>query len=219
MKIRFILTVLCLLMLNGCAGQDPNEKYMVSALGFSSASNDVKITLQVSSAESQDEKTLLHGSGKTISDAFDNAKASFSKTPSFGHCEAVVLSDDLDAQKVNDVIDLLDALGISLQSRIVSCDSASNLLDGDLSGDGIVALIKQSDENFGFGGNTAFFEIKTALIAGGGDFALPYISLSQGQPAVDGLLRYSSLEPAEHLDREMSRRYAKNKGLSKGELV
>ncbi len=219
MKIRLILTVLCLLLLSGCAGQDPNEKYMVSALGFSTVASDVKITLQVSSAESQDEKTLIQGSGKTVSDAFDNAKASFSKTPSFGHCEAVVLSDDLDAQKVNDVINLLDTLGISLQSRIVCCDSASNLLKGNLSGEEIVALIKQSDKNFGFGGNTALFEIKTALIAGGGDFALPYISLSQGQPTVEGLLCYSSSDPFGRLDREESRRYAKNKGLSKGELV
>ena len=219
MKIRFILTLLCLLMLTSCAGQDPNKKYMVSSLGFSLVSSDVKITLQVSSADSHNEKLLLCGKGETVSAAFDNAAASFSKSPSFGHCEAVVLSDDLDAKRVNDVIDLLDALGISLQSRIVCCDSASNLLSADLSGEEIVALIKQSDQKFGFGGNTALFEIKTALIAGGGDFALPYISLSQGQPTVEGLLCYSSSAPIGRLGREESRQYAKNKGLSKGELV
>lgn len=219
MKIKLGIAVLCLLTLCGCAGEDPNEKYMVSAVGFSAVSDQVEVTLQIFSAESQEEKILLHGRGQTVAAALEKVKASLIKTPSFGHCEAVVISDNLDAKRVDEVLHLADTLGISMQSRIVCSNSVSNLLGSNLSGSEIVALIKQNDKNFGFGGNTALFEIKTALIAAGGDFALPYIRVYKEQPTVDGLLYYSSSSPTELLDPEESRRYAKNKGLSKGELV
>lgn len=224
MKIKILVLSVLLCLLCGCAYKEPNDRYTVTALGFSAQEEEVTVHLQAIDASGGEQNGspvtfLVTGRGRDIDNALDDIRAQLSKEPSFGHCQLVLFSEGIEGERLEKALLICDGLGISLRARMAFCGNIEPMLDNGIITDGsdLVALIKQNSRSFGYGAHTALFEIKTAELAGSGEFALPVLSIGNGKLYVDGLCRYRDKKISDFLSVEDSVRYAKEKDIYEGE--
>ena len=221
MKIKTILLVAACLMLCGCSTQnEPDGQYMVTAIG---ADENKNVYLQAVGFRGNESDagpgtfTIL-GEGENFDEALLNAESKVSKKLSVKHCELIIIESEMLGSDIAEFLKLCDNLEITLQARLVTTGNVEKLLsnDGISSGTELISLIKQNAKSSGFGGHTAIYEIKTALLTANGDFALPF--LSHGEIIeVEGLLTYKGMNPQKKLSFEESIEYSKKKNLYEGE--
>lgn len=220
MKIKIFLMVIFCLLLCGCSPEnEPDKQYMVTALG---ADENKKLYLQVvdfqeSTAERPQTFTIV-GEGEDLKGALLNAESRVSKKLSVKHCELIIIESDMLGSEIMELLELCDELDVSLQARLATTENLQKLLknEGVSSGAELISLIKQNAKSSGFGGHTALYEIKTAILTAGGNFALPFLS-DENVTAVEGLLIYKGTNPEKRLDFTESIEYSKEKKLYEGE--
>ncbi len=200
---KIILAAALLLFLCSCTYTEPSAVYTVSAIGIEKNGENMQITLKIKEMESS---FKISGEAESLNEAMDNIKTKLSKQPYFQHCQLIALGG-LGNEKADTMLSFCEKLKIPLKTKIVYINDIDRVFEEEREGD-IISLLKHSYKEFGFGGNTALFEIKTALLTNSGNFALPLILLEDKNIKLDGLLRYKSGKPAEKLNLEQSIKYA-----------
>ncbi|MBO5852482.1 MAG: hypothetical protein J6Q74_01570 [Clostridia bacterium] len=203
-QIKIFFLILAVLTLNACAYTEPNATFTVTSLAF--GQGDIFI-----SVSEQNKSMWIKGEGEDLNAAITDIKTKLSKEPSFEHCGLVVLCGSVKGDEIENVLNLCGDIGIPLRTRLVFTDDIEMLFDKDavFVGEEAISLLKHCYKEFGFGGNTALYEIKTAILVNGGNFALPRIVAENNRVKLAGLCRFENKEPKEFLNLQQSKTYAK----------
>ena len=215
MKFKIVAMLLAIFCLSGCAATEPDSRFTVTSLAFYQTKNNLKVCIQA--ADPEKGAFTVAGEGENFETALQDTVTQLTRSPSFSHCEVLVFSSDVQGKLLEDVFSLCNKKGVPLRASVLFSENPEKLLKGENGTDGydLVSLAEQTVKNFGFGGHTALFEIKTALLVGGGNFAL--LNITAKNPAkVTGLKRYENGKPSELMNIEQSIRYAKDNNVYEG---
>jgi len=108
-----ILIILGIFLLTGCYDYvELNDLTFVSSVGIDYKDDEFVLTLELLNDTKQgDNKTnkayTVKGSGKTISQAFDNTALKVNKIPYYYHLKAMILSENVAKNYVKDIIDYI----------------------------------------------------------------------------------------------------------------
>lgn len=212
MKIKLILPLALTLLLSACGYTEPGGEYMVTTLALGEEPTGYRVILQAVDIKKGEQNGLpdtftVEGRGKDVDDALEDAERGFSKGVALGHLNLIVLSDKVRAAGIRQVLEVSIAREVNLSAALAVCKDEKALLESGSpsAGTQLSSLIKQNYKRQGYGGHTALYEISTALLVNGGEFALP--NIAEG-PKVEGMLFYKEGQPQTLLDEGQSRAYA-----------
>ena len=192
---KLILILFLLLSLSACGYSEPDSVFTVRAVGIHEKGIILKGDF------------TIKGEGETVSAALADIKTKLSKAPSFEHCSVIVF-DSIKGDKLSSALSFLRESGVPLRTNIAYSEDLSVLFENE----GIEELSSQlalCKKTFSFGGNTALFEIETAILTNGGNFALPRVNSSGENIKIEGLMTYEDKMPSKKLNIKQSRLYAK----------
>ena len=201
---RALLILISLLFLCSCAYTEPNAVYTVTAVGLEENGDKSRVTVKITESE---KSRCVTGEGETPDEAMSEIKTRLSARASFEHCQLIAISG-LGGEGFAEATRFLREQEVPLRTKIVYTDDIQKAFEKERESE-IASLLKETKSEFGFGGNTALFEIETAILINNGDFALPYISLDKEDIKISGLLRYKNSLPYERLNVKQSVKYAK----------
>lgn len=210
--ISLVLLLALILSFTACAYREPNAKFTVTAMGFEKNGSSVTAYLQAMDFSKGENKTFVSvGQGRDVSLALKDIKTTLSKEPSFEHCEIILLSKGIEKQQFEETLSLCNTLGMSQKTKIAYTANIGSALENKTigSGGGIAALINENSRDFGFGKNTALFEIKTAILVNNGNFALVNLGASNNEIKFGGLMEYQNCKAVRLLSFDESRQYSK----------
>ncbi len=206
-----IVFVMIFSLCSGCRDlgrtSQPNERNFVSAVGFDRDDGEWIFSLRVAGEK---EAGNLVGRGENIASALERIVAGSIGELNFTHCRAVVLGQSIVEENINEAIRFCaDKLEIPLSSRMISVDTAAEImsLDGQGNGYEISDIADNTAKMLGFGAHSALYEIETARAQSVSLFALPRFT-ADGKPQMTGLTVYKDDIITAHLDMAESRVYA-----------
>lgn len=206
-SVGIIFLIISALLLGGCGYIEPEARYTVTAIGCMQTQKGFTLTVSLTDVNNRSEEAkgsgfLVEGEGETIASALNDIRSKLSKKPSFSHCRIITVTDRTDKESLRELLDLCIELDVSLNCPIACCNRIKNLFSSDAlpTGGDLASLIKENAEHFGYGGHTALFEIKTALLVEESKFALPILEVVNEQVAVKGLYYFTSGSGNYHLN-------------------
>ena len=192
---KIILTLLLLLSLSACSYTEPDSVFTVRAVGI----YEKGIILKGDFA--------IKGEGDTVSAALDDIKTKLSKSPSFEHCSVIVL-EKIGGEKLSETLSFLRENSVPFRTNIAYSEDVSALFKNEMVEE-LSSQLSLCKKTFSFGGNTALFEIETAILTNSGNFALPRVIPSGENIKIEGLMTYEENKPCKKLNIKQSQRYAK----------
>lgn len=181
MKKRFFLLLfLCLVCLSvaGCRAVEPEEVYLISALGFDRTESGVRVSAEVpltrENEADQMEVRVFEGTGKTLPSALEAMKAGLAKRLEFGHCALIVLGDGMEESRLDEILESLSGWQVPLSATVVFSPGAGELLKkGSLSapavGYEIPDILRLISEERGVSFRCRVYEVASAK----GNFKIP----------------------------------------------
>ncbi len=196
---RLILLLPILILLCGCSATEPNEKYLVSAIGVTKRGEYTQLYYKITDIASSDKvgeqgvKTLS-ASGKSMLSAAENINLGSELDVSLTHCEILVLSPTADKNLTDEVFSFCREKEMPLKLKLAVSEEVEELFspDNTLSGEKLNGMLRVVAKNYGFGGHTALFEIETAIKTNNGNFALPRFSKPDDAFVITGLAVYEN---------------------------
>ena len=192
-----LMALLMLISLIGCKSRResrPEEKLLVTALGFDYDGENYTVTAETVKAQNSGENSIsfLSDESKNLESAFLMLSAKSSLPLSLSHTAAVVFGESITVTAAEQIrLFLTSVEQFPLSAVTLSAEDAKELITSDTGDEpkGILlqSLLAQKYTATGIGGNTAFFEIATALIQPIKLFALPRVLNSGGFLEIDEL--------------------------------
>lgn len=194
MKLKLILILLSLLLLCGCSYTEPEAQFTVTAFGCDKEGGNTQVYLKLTDTDTEPQIFTVLGEGNGFSEALDDIRSKLSKKASFSHCRLILVSSKINKTDLDDFLDLCMESGIPLSCPVSSSHNVEKVLSNKkyAKGEELASLIKTNAEHFGFGGHSALFEIKTALLVDAGKFALPLLETADDDVKIEGLFYYSN---------------------------
>ena len=133
MKRLLWILPLCL-MLSACGAHttEPEQLYLVSAIGFDRMDAGIRVVAEVPLTRENEadkmEVCVFAGEGATIPNALQQMKRGLGKELFFGHCALAVLGDGVEEDWLNSVLDFLNAEDVPLSVTVISAPDAQKLL-------------------------------------------------------------------------------------------
>jgi len=173
----FFLFWLMLLSFSGCSAREAiashKQEYIVTAIGFSSCENGIKMILEAVVVNSDDldsgkETRLFEGTGKTIDEAFSKINRKTTQPLMFSHTGAVILSDGLGENQIKEIYDFCYKTDeINLATMFVSTEDSEELLSCETVssvgvGFDVMSLIEVVSQEKGIDPKNLFYEIENA---------------------------------------------------------
>ena len=124
------------LLMTSCGKQtEPEQVYLVSAVGFDRAEEGIRVTVEVpvmgESKDSESKTMVLTETGKSITDALRTMGAGLSRSLLFSHCALAVLGETLSKEQLQAVFDFAgDGDSLPLAAGVVTAADAGALLEG-----------------------------------------------------------------------------------------
>ena len=132
-QLLFLLLPLCLLLASCRAGAtEPEQLYLVSAVGFDRTEDGLRVVTEVPLTRENEadkmEVRVFEGTGTTLADAMDDLRSGLGKKLFFGHCAVAVIGDRVSGDTLRAVLDFLTDGEIPLSVTVVSAPDARELL-------------------------------------------------------------------------------------------
>ncbi len=195
-----LLVLLLAVSLSGC-GMGTTEKdrqFMVAALGFEAAEEEIILSAEViiinsESSESDPKPKLISAKGKTIEEALDNISSLLAKPLLLEHCGVIAIGDNMRADLLSGIFDYcFKENKITLSAHIISTKDPKILLSGEPEssvaiGYDIMGIIGQKSRLSGISYNSRFFEIEGRREQESKTFTLPRFERSEEGIALTGL--------------------------------
>ncbi len=136
MKIlKFSVCILLLLLLCGCKYGadyvDPEERYVVTALGFENNDNGILVIMETMSAieDSENPKKLYYGFGSDASTAVINAETTVPADVILSQCPVILIGDSVMGDNLKNIFDFcVSSYDISLSVQVLNCENVSEIL-------------------------------------------------------------------------------------------
>ncbi len=217
-RLACLLIFICLLC--GCSAAEPDEKYLVSAVGVEQNAEEVTLYYKITDFGNEvNQNKILSSKGKSIVEAAEGISLRSALKPSLYHTEVVFVSPYADKEIFSELFSFLNDSKVSLKVRLAVTDGMAELFseDNTFSGETLSGMLESVSKAYGFGGHTALFEIETAMDINGGDFALPWFGKGSEGFGVEGLALYKNALYTKRLGVKESVEYAKDEGISEEE--
>ena len=122
----------------GCGAVEPEEVYLVSAMGFDVAGEGVRLSAEVPLTRENEadkmEVRVFEGEGATFAGALETMQNGLAKELEFGHCALAVFGKGMEEEKLDEAMDCLRAWQVPLSATAVYSPDARELLQkGSLS--------------------------------------------------------------------------------------
>ncbi len=193
---RIISSFLLFLLISSFSGcrkitqyREPEQQYLVSAVGFDRENGELKASLEViifsvGKAEGSIESKVFTGAGKTVKQALGNLSGEISKKLLYGHCALIVLGESLNAGQVDEIFNFCcSGKEIPISASLVSAPDAAALLScksisTPVTGYDITGVIKQKSENWGIGLANRLYDVEGRRLRDKSYYAIPHFSVS-----------------------------------------
>ncbi len=139
MKIsKFLLCIILLITLCGCKYGadyvDPEDRYIVTALGFEEDNKGILVTIETINTieDSENPQKIFSGQGKTVALAVENSVNSIPANVVLSQCPIILIGDSIKGDSIKQIFDFcLSSYEISLSVQMVNCDNISKILSTD----------------------------------------------------------------------------------------
>lgn len=134
---RMCCLILVCMILSSCQWhREPEQVYLVSAMGFDADEGNIRVTVEIPVVEEQESsapKTMLFTqTGESVVRALETLKTGFSKELVFSHCALAVLGETLSKEQMQEVFAFSGTgEGIPLAAEVVICEDAERLLSAE----------------------------------------------------------------------------------------
>ncbi len=203
MKIlKFSVCVLLLLLLCGCKYGadyiDPEERYVVTALGFENNNNGALAIMETMSVieDSENPKKLYYGFGSDAITAVKNAEATVPGDVILSQCPVILIGNSVTGDNLKNIFDFcISSYDISLSVQVLNCENVSEILSvesGEISvGHKILRMLNHFEKypnitRFGGFSNILATENKSNI------FCVPHLITNDSNFNVDGLSVYEN---------------------------
>lgn len=195
-KAALIFCSFLCLFLFGCRAVEPEEVYLVSAVGFDKIDDRVRFCIEVpltrESETDRMELRIFEGEGESVGEALCNLKNGLARQLELGHCALVVLGEGIEGERLATVLQSVTELQIPLSVTVVSSPKARELLSqGSLSAPAAGYEIPDILQLLEAGQKEPFKCRLYEIAAANGNFEIPQF-LPEGQAAA-GVDRYTGL--------------------------
>ncbi|MBE6529208.1 MAG: hypothetical protein E7680_01225 [Ruminococcaceae bacterium] len=192
MKNHFFLPIfLCLISFSafGCRAVEPEEVYLISALGFDRTNSGVRVSAEVPLTREDEadkmEVRVFEGEGETFPSALEAMKAGLAKQLEFGHCALIVFGDGMENSRLDEILECLFEWQVPLSATVVYSPNAGELLKkGSLSapavGYEIPDILRLISKERGILFQCRVYEVASS----GGSFRIPQF-LPNGEEAAE----------------------------------
>lgn len=220
-----ILLVVLLFLCTGCWDYNElNNLAIVSGIAIDYKGNQFTITYEILNDKKSDNGNsgggiskvhLVEGSGETIYEAFQNASLSVSKNAYFAHLKAIILSESVAKDKIDDIVDYLlrnPYMDTSTYIVVARDKDASEILDSATEADPVTSemiytMLKNDVHNKNIQANQSF-ETNFALMSGDGkDAVLSSISKKEDTLFLDTLALFHRFDFVDYLSEQDSMTY------------
>ncbi len=121
--------------LTSCEGRgaEPEQSYLVSAMGFDASEEGICVTIEIpviSESQSVQAKTLLFSeSGRSVEDALARMQREVPRQLVFSHCALAILGETLNTAQMQEVFAFAEAgENLPLATEVVRADNAGEIL-------------------------------------------------------------------------------------------
>ena len=207
----FAILLLCCVFLSSCSlvegYGEPEDRYMVSAIGFDRSGDSIEVVVQIIDGE---EILVRRGAGDSARQAMAHIEGADEKQLEISHCALIVIGDRVNGDSLADIFEFCRKNSdITVGVKVVSAYNAAELLAAD--GYRLLGAVRDDDSGVGFTAKSRFYEIED-IRDGGEAYHLPYFVSDGGTYTVSGLKIYKNDEALVRLDRSESAYYMMLKG-------
>lgn len=200
--LSLVLVVLNIVLLCGCSVKETiasdKQEYIVSALGFDSEGEKIKMTIEAIVINSDDlkedkENKLFSGVGETVEEAMGDIISQVTQPLSLGHSAVAVMGSGLKPAQTEKIISFLNDNGkINIAIMMIYTKSAFELLSvKPLSsvavGYDIMSMLEVSEEEKGTAFNNRLYEVNSLRLEEMKTYYLPFIDTEDEKLLVKGL--------------------------------
>ncbi len=173
-----LAAVLIVPFFSGCHAVEPEEVYLISALGFDRVDSGVRLVAEVpltrESEEDKMEVRIFEGTGASLPSALEDMKSGLAKQLEFGHCALAVLGEGVEGETLDRVLECLSEWRVPLSATVIFSPNARELLKkGSLSapavGYEIPDILRLISKERGISFRCRIYEVASA----GGNFEIP----------------------------------------------
>ena len=213
MKIKLLLicvlsSFLCSCSLTGYS--EPEDRYIVSAIGFDYADGVIETSVQIVDGE---EFTVRSGRGESVRQAMGHIEGADSKQLEISRCALIVIGDSVGKDEISDIFEYCRQNGdITVGVKVASAYNARDMLSF-ADGYELLGAIRDNKDGVGFTKGSRFYEIEEIRESADGQvYHLPYFETDGEIYTVSGLKIYKADSGIVRLDRSESVYYMMIKG-------
>ena len=213
MKIKLLLlcilsSLLCSCSLTGYS--EPEDRYIVSAIGFDYADGIIETSVQIVDGE---KFTIRSGRGESVRQAMGHIEGADAKQLEISHCALIVIGDSVGKDDLSDIFEYCRQNGeITVGVKVASAHNAKEMLSF-ADGYELLGAIRDNKDGVGFTRGSRFYEIEEIRESGEGQvYHLPYFEKDGEIYTVSGLKIYRKDSGIVRLDRSESVYYMMIKG-------
>lgn len=202
----------------------PNDKRLVSAVGFSEKGGETILYVEAVEAigEGKVKTHVIKESGDNLGNIFTETEAQSSGELTFDHCDALVLDKTVSDSSAKEILeDLIAEERIPLSTKVVFTNDIDKLFE--FKGDGeettgfeISDLAESFAEMYGFAAHSTLYEIGTSRMQTVNIYALPVVNCFDSILDFEGMMVYVDDMPSAMLDYKQSLSYAVLRNIFEG---
>ena len=192
LSVAFLGGILLLLSCSSIYGySEPEDRYIVSALGFDEKEGSFEVSVSVVDGE---ETRVFRGIGDSVDHAMSHIKGADAKQLELSHLAVIVIGNSIDDESLSEVLAYCQNNDdITIGVRLASAHNAAELLSLDGSdGYTLTGAFRDGKDGSGFAGGSRFYELENDRISDsrGRVCHMPYFSVGEEGYYLDGLKIY-----------------------------
>jgi hypothetical protein len=208
------IAVLCALSLSSCSFipgyTEPEDQYIISALGFDQEGGELVVSAQTSSEEGE-VLDVYRGRGESVEYAMAHLEGTDARRIELGHCAMILIGESISPERLAEILDYCRRNDdVTVSAGVGAAHNAFELLSHSrASGYSLIRAMRQGEDGSGVSVGSRFYAIEDVRASEkrAGVFSLPYFVLGENTWSLWGLRLFRNCEALTLLDRGESAIY------------